>query len=48
MFARTGYALALPGRVVVFATVTVLPEANVDEVPHVNEIEASGLPVAVK
>ena len=47
-FARTGYALAFPGSVVVLAAVTVLPDANVGEVPQVNEIDASVLPVAVK
>jgi hypothetical protein len=48
MFANTGYALAVPGKEVVVAAVVVLPDANVDEVPHVNEIDASAFPFPVR
>jgi hypothetical protein len=48
MFANTGYALAVPGKEVVVAVVVVLPDANVDEVPHVNEIDASAFPFPVR
>lgn len=47
-FARTGYALAVPGNDVVFAGVVVLPDASVGDVPHVKAIEASGFPLAVR
>ena len=47
-FARTGYALAVPASVVTFAAVVVLPDASVGDVPHVNEIDASGFPFPVR
>jgi hypothetical protein len=48
MFARTGYSMALLASDVVFAPVMVFPEANVDDVPHVNEIEANAFPLPVR
>lgn len=48
MLANTGYADAVPGSDVVVAAVVVLPEVNVDDVPHVNEIDASGFPLPVR
>ena len=48
MLANTGYADAVPGSDVVVAAVVVLPDANVDDVPHVNEIDASGFPLPVR
>ena len=47
-FANTGYASAVPGNDVVVAAVVVLPDASVDDVPHVNEMEASGFPFPVR
>ena len=38
----------MPGSEVVVAAVVVLPDANVDDVPQVNEIEASGFPLPVR
>lgn len=46
--ARTGYALAVPARVTVFAAVVVVGEASVGDVPHVNEIDANEFPLPVR
>ena len=47
-FVSTGYALAVPGSVVVFAWVVVVPDDRFATVPHVNEMEASALPLPVR
>ena len=46
--AKTGYALAVPGSVTVFASVVLFPDARVDDVPQVNLIDAKGFPLPVR
>jgi hypothetical protein len=47
-FAKTGYAFAVPGNEAVVAAVVVVGDANDDESPHVNEIDASAFPFPVR
>ncbi len=47
-FNVTGEAEALDASGDCVAAVVVLPDAKVDDVPHVNEIDASGFPLPVR